>query len=80
MSDDKPNTDDKLRALRLRLEGGGKCSDIEHEAIEKLNAKFALVIYETQPTVSLAMQSLGEMLLSACADKAATPEQFMKNV
>ena len=74
------NTEDKLRALRLRLEGGGKCSDIEHGLIEKLNSKFALVIYETQPTVSLAMQSLGEMLLSACANDVDTPEQFMKNV
>lgn len=80
MSENKSNDMGKLRALRLRLEGGGKLSDIEHDLIEKLNAKFALAIYEAQPTVSLAMQSLSEMLLSACANSADTPEQFMKNV
>lgn len=79
MSDDKESVD-KLRALRLRLEGGGKLSDVEHDLIERLNSKFALTIYEVQPTVSLAMQSLGETLLSACANNADTPEQFMKNV
>lgn len=69
----------KIKEARLRLEGGGKLSDVEHDVIDKLNAKIALALYDVRPTVSLAQQSLGEMLLSACANSANTPEELMKN-
>lgn len=80
MTDDSESYN-KLKEARLRLEGGGKLSEAEHYLIDTLNARFALAIYQTKGTsVSLAVQSLSEMLLSAMANNAKNPEEFYRNV
>lgn len=84
MSDDseKPKSDlvDKLKAARLRMEGGGTLSQLEQDEIDFMNAKIALLCAQHAKSIPLTMQSLTEMLLSAIAHRSTDEKDFRKNV